>query len=105
MSGRTPAPQGTTISVKVVPRASRNEIVAWREGVLRLRVTAPPQDGRANAAVLALLADALGLRVSALAIAGGHASAHKRVAIAGLAREEVERRIAAATGHGSDAAI
>jgi uncharacterized protein len=105
MSGRQRASQGTTLSVKVVPRASRNEVVGWREGVLRLRVTAPPQDGRANAAVLALLADALGVRVGTLAIAGGHASAHKRVAVDGLTRGEIERRIGVGTGHGSDAAI
>jgi len=96
----------TTVSVKVVPRASRNEVVGWRGGVLRLRVTAPPQDGRANAAVVELLAAALGVRKSAVAIAAGHASAHKRVAIEGLARSDVEERLGVVTtGHENDAAI
>ena len=99
----------TTISVKVVPRARSDEVVGWRDGVLRLRVTAPPQDGRANAAVIALLAAALGLRKGAVAVAAGHASAHKRVTIEGLTRSEVERRLgagdASATGHENDAAI
>jgi uncharacterized protein (TIGR00251 family) len=90
---RSSAPS-TTLVVKVVPRASSNEIVGWRAGVLRLRVTAPPEDGRANAAVTALLAGALQLRKSAVSIVAGHGSAHKRVAVEGLVREEVERRLA-----------
>jgi len=95
----------TTVSVKVVPRASRDAVVGWSGGVLRLRVRAPPQDGRANAAVVALLAAALGLRRSAVAISAGHGSAHKRVSVEGLTRAEVERRLGFATGHESDAAI
>jgi hypothetical protein len=95
----------TTLSVKVVPRASRDEVVGWRGGVLRLRVSAPPQDGRANAAVVALLAAALGVRKSAVAISAGHASAMKRVAIEGLTRNEIEQRLGSPTGHENDAAI
>jgi hypothetical protein len=95
----------TTLSVKVVPRASRDEVVGWNGGVLRLRVRAPPQDGRANAAVVALLAAALGVRKSAVAISTGHASALKRVAVEGLTRNEIEQRLGTATGHENDAAI
>jgi uncharacterized protein (TIGR00251 family) len=84
----------TTITVNVVPRASTDEIVGWREGMLRLRVTQPPQDGRANAAVAALLAAALGVRKSAVSIVAGHGSRQKRVAVAGLDRAEIERRLA-----------
>jgi uncharacterized protein (TIGR00251 family) len=84
----------TTLAVRVVPRASSNEIVGWRQGVLRLRVTAPPQDGRANAAVTALLAEALQLRKSAVSIVAGHGSAQKRVAVEGLMLDEIERRLA-----------
>ena len=95
----------TTLSVKVVPRASRDKVVGWSGGVLRLRVRAPPQDGRANAAVVALLAGALGVRKSAVVITAGHASAVKRVAVEGLTRNEVDQRLSIATGHESDAAI
>ena len=95
----------TILSVKVVPRASRDEVIGWSGGVLRLRVSAPPQDGRANAAVVALLAAALGVRKRAVAICAGHAAARKRVAIEGLTRSEVERRLGFATGHENDAAI
>jgi uncharacterized protein (TIGR00251 family) len=84
----------TTIAVKVVPRASSNEIVGWREGVLRLRVTAPPEHGRANEAVAGLLASALRLRKSAVSIVAGHGSPQKRVAVTGLRLDEIERRLA-----------
>jgi uncharacterized protein (TIGR00251 family) len=85
----------TTITVKVVPRASSDEIVGWRAGTLRLRVMAPPQDNRANAAVSALLAAALGVPKRAVSIVSGHGSAHKRVAIAGLDRAQIEHRLGA----------
>ncbi|HVY63342.1 MAG TPA: DUF167 domain-containing protein [Gammaproteobacteria bacterium] len=102
-------PVTATISVKVLPRASRDEILGWRDGELRLKVTAPPQDGRANAAVIALLATALDVRKSAVTIAAGHGAPHKRVGIEGLTRAEVERRLGggavAATGQERDAAI
>ena len=94
-----------TFSVKVVPLASRDEVAGWGGGLLRLRVSAPPQDGRANAAVVALLATALGVRRSAIAISAGRASAHKRVAIEGLTRGEIEQRLGFATGHENDAAL
>ena len=95
----------TVLSVKVASRASRDGVAGWRDGVLRLRVTEPPQDGRANAAVVALLAAALGVRKSAVAITAGHASSRMRVAIEGLTRDEIERRLVSATGHENDAAI
>lgn len=85
----------TMIAVKVVPRAARDEIVGWLDGQLKVRVQAPPQDGRANRAVEALLAEALGLKKAAVAVAGGFTSAHKRVEIAGLTREEIVSRLVA----------
>ena len=83
----------TLIAVKVVPRAARDEIVGWLDGVLKVRVTAPPQDGRANRALEALLAAALSLKKNAVSVASGQASAHKRVAITGLDRAEIVRRL------------
>ena len=84
----------TVIAVKVVPRASKDEIVGWLDGRLKVRVQAPPQDGRANRAVEALLADALKLKRAAVVVAGGLGSAQKRVEIEGLTREEIVARLA-----------
>jgi uncharacterized protein len=83
----------TVIVVKVVPRASADEIVGWLQGTLKVRVQAPPEDGRANRALEALLAEALGLKKSAVTVAAGRSSAHKRVDVAGLARDEIVRRL------------
>jgi uncharacterized protein YggU (UPF0235/DUF167 family) len=85
-----------SISVKAVPRAARDEIVGWLDGALKIRVAAPPQDGRANAALESLLAATLGLRRSAVRVAAGHGSARKRVEIDGIDRAGLERRLAAA---------
>ena len=85
----------TDIAVKVVPRATRDEIVGWLDGALKVRVTAPPQDGRANRALEALLAEALGLKKNAVTVAAGLRSTRKRVAIAGLTEVEIARRLAA----------
>jgi uncharacterized protein YggU (UPF0235/DUF167 family) len=78
-----------------VPRASRDAIVGWLDGALKVRVAAPPQDGRANAALEALLAAALGIPKSAVRVAAGHGSARKRVDVDGLEPDEIERRLAA----------
>ena len=83
----------TVIAVKVVPRAAKDEIVGWREGALKVRVHAPPQDGRANRALEELLAEALHLKKSAVTVSTGQSSAHKRVAISGLTRAEIVRRL------------
>jgi uncharacterized protein (TIGR00251 family) len=80
-----------TIAVKVVPRAARDEIVGWLGDVLKVRIAAPPIDGRANAALEALLAAALGLPRRAVHVTSGHGAARKLVAVDGLERRDVER--------------
>jgi uncharacterized protein len=85
------------IGVKVNPRASCDEIVGWHGGALKVRIAAPPVDGKANDALRALLAKRLGLRVSAVSIAAGAGSAYKRVAIDGLTVDEIERRLGPAS--------
>jgi uncharacterized protein len=91
----------TDIAVKVVPRATRDEIVGWLDGALKVRVTAPPQDGRANRAVEALLAEALSLKKTAVTVAAGLRSARKRVAVAGLTQDEIVRRLMAVSPRNS----
>ena len=85
--------EGCTLNVRVQPRASRNRVGEYRDGALRVSVTAPPQDGRANIALLELLADSLGVAKSRLRIARGHASREKQVVVDGLAVEEAQRRL------------
>lgn len=81
------------LRVRVVPRAARDEVLGFAGDVLRVRVTAPPLDGRANVALLRVLAQALGVRGGALRIVVGKASREKRVAVDGLSLAEVRARL------------
>ena len=83
----------TLIAVKVVPRAGKDEIVGWLEGALKIRIQAPPEDGRANRALEELLAEALSLKKNAVTVVAGRSSARKRVEVVGLTRDEIVRRL------------
>ena len=87
-----------TIKVRVQPRASKDEILSCRGDALRVRVTAPPEGGRANEAVIGLLAGALDVPKSRVNIIRGMASREKLVMIESLTREEVQRRLNVVTG-------
>lgn len=82
------------IRVRVQPRASRSEIVGREGDVWRVRLTAPPAEGRANAALVALLAETLDVRRSDVAILRGQTSRDKLVEIAGLGEDQVASRLA-----------
>lgn len=69
------------VDVVVQPRASRAGVAGLHDGALRLRVTAPPVDGAANAAVVKLLGELLGVPKSRVTIVAGQASRRKRVRI------------------------
>ena len=83
----------TRISVRLTPRAVRDEIAGWRDGVLLVRVTAPPVEGKANAALEKLLAGALGVPKSAVQVVAGERSRDKTVAVEGLSEAEVAHRL------------
>ena len=85
------------LKVRVQPKASRNQIDGYEEGALRLRVTAPPTEGKVNTAVIALLAKALGVSKSRLGIVRGHGSRNKTVSVDTLTEQEVRRRIEASS--------
>jgi len=85
---------GGLLHVRVQPRATRAGIAGWRtDGALCVRVTAPPVDGQANAAVGALLAAALGVRSSAVRIVRGATGRDKYIRVDGLAIDDVIRRL------------
>jgi uncharacterized protein (TIGR00251 family) len=73
-----------TFAVRVQPRASRNEIVGEYNDALKVRLTAPPMDDRANEALQKLLASRLKVPPSAVRIASGSRSRTKRVEIRGV---------------------
>lgn len=76
-------------AVRVVPRASRSEIVGEHDGALRVRVAAPPVEGAANVELARTLARALGVSQRAVEITSGHASKTKLVRVAGATQERL----------------
>jgi hypothetical protein len=82
-------PDGVYLSLKVQPRASKNEIGETIGRELKIKVTAPPVDSAANDAVIRLLADALGCSRGAVQIVRGATSRHKQVRVTGMTGEAV----------------
>ncbi|MBD3175566.1 MAG: hypothetical protein GF320_10310 [Armatimonadia bacterium] len=87
---------GSLLALKVLPRASRDELVGVRDGRLCVRTTAPPVDGSANSRVVAYLAKALGFRKSSLSIDSGEKSREKTLAIHGADPAQVRAAVDAA---------
>lgn len=81
------------LRVKVVPKASRDEIVGWLGDALKISVTAPPVRGQANDAVVELVARALGIPRARVTVVAGASTARKTLEIEGLTIEEVRERI------------
>ena len=91
-----PVPDGVSLSLKVQPRAARNEIGEIAGDELKIKVTAPPVDSAANEAVHRLLAEALDLPRGAVQLVRGNASRHKQVLVRGPGVEAVLAKLSAA---------
>ncbi len=85
----------TRIALRVAPGAARAKVVGRQGAVWKVRVTAPPEGGKANDAVVRLLADALDVPRRDVAIVSGHGARDKVVTLAGLGAAEIERRLEA----------
>ena len=78
------------LTLRVTPRADRTEVMGRRaDGVIAVRVTAAPADGKANAAVMKAIADALGTRPSGLTLVSGHTGRDKRIQVDSLTPDEL----------------
>jgi hypothetical protein len=87
------SPGGTTFAVKVRPRAKKNAITGDAGDALKLALTAPPVDGKANEACIEFFAKLLNLPRSSVTIAAGQTSRNKVIRVAGLSAEEVRQRL------------
>ena len=83
----------TTISVRVQPSAAANEVVGLVDDILRLKIAAPPVKGKANREIVSFLGKLLGISKDAIVIVRGHTSRSKLIAIDGLSRDEVLKRL------------
>lgn len=84
---------GTSIAIRLQPRASRNEVAGLHGTEVRIRLTAPPVDGAANEALIQFLAIRLGVARSELALVTGESSRSKVVSARGLTPSEVAARL------------
>ena len=84
------------LPVKVIPIAPRTAVAGWLGDALKVRVQAPPVEGRANAALCAGLAQLLGLPGAAVSVARGTTASRKLLRIQGLDLATVRQRLAAA---------
>ena len=84
---------GVQFAVRVIPGASKNEVAGIQDGALKLKLTAPPVEGKANRACVDFLAGLLGVRRSALAITAGEKSRKKTVSVDGMSRGELEKHL------------
>lgn len=87
-------PGGAAFAVKVQPRARKNAITGELGGALKLALTAPPVEGKANAACIEFLANFLSVPRSSITIASGESSRGKVIRITGLSAVELRKRLA-----------
>ncbi len=88
----------TRVRLRVSPGAARSAVVGRHGDAWKVRVAAAPEHGRANDAVLALLAETLTLPRASVSLVSGGASRDKIVELTGLAPDEIDRRLASAGG-------
>jgi uncharacterized protein len=85
---------GAAFVVKVVPGSSRTSIAGTLNSMLKVKVAAPPEKGKANEALIDFLAGVLGVRKNAVTITRGHANPVKHIAVAGLTPQALAARLA-----------
>jgi uncharacterized protein len=83
----------TRLALRVSPGARTNGVVGRHGEAWKVRVSAPPEGGRANAAVVQVLADTLGVPARTISVISGHGARDKLVELAGIAPDEIERRL------------
>ena len=81
------------LNVRVAPGSKRDEIVGWQENVLRVRVRAAPEKGKANEAVCALIAASTGTPTRSVVVERGKTSRDKLVLVDGLTEDELMSRL------------
>jgi uncharacterized protein (TIGR00251 family) len=87
------AEETATMEVHVLPRASREGVAGFAGGAVRIRLTAPPLENRANEALVRFLAKALGVSRASVEIVAGKRGRKKVVRVTGMSRDDVFRHL------------
>jgi len=82
--------EGIVFNVRVIPRSSKSAIVGIQGDALKLRITAPPVEGKANEECIRFLSGLFGVARKQIVITGGASSKNKRIAIMGIAKSDIE---------------
>jgi len=90
---RTCKDGSVVLRLYVQPRASKSELAGLHDGALKIRLTTPPVDGKANKAVLAFLAKLLGLPRSSLSLVSGQKNRSKQIRVHGLSENQVRQKL------------
>ncbi len=86
-------PRGTVLPVRARPGSRKDAIVGEHAGCLRVAVSAAPERGKANTAIMEVLADALGIKPSQIDLLSGETSREKRFLIVGISADDVRLRL------------
>lgn len=86
-------PSGVRLRLKVIPNARRNQVVGWRGGLLTVKLTAPPVEGKANRELVSFLAEVMGVPASDVEILSGETARSKSVSVLGVTPEQARERI------------
>ncbi len=93
MSAITESNGMVTLIIQVVPRASKNQIVGIQGDTLKIRLNAPPVEGKANDALIQFLAEWLGVARTQIEIIAGHTARRKIVRVRGISARVVQDRV------------
>lgn len=93
-----PHADGATVAVRAQPGARKDAVLGEQAGALKVAVTAPPEDGRANAAVVEVLKDWLGVKRSQVELLSGRTNRNKVFLIRGLTVEQLRAAVSGKTG-------
>jgi uncharacterized protein (TIGR00251 family) len=91
----TPHADGATVAVRAQPGARKNAVTGEQAGALKVAVTAPPEDGRANAALVEVLKDWLAVKRSQVELLSGHANRNKVFLVRGVTAGQLSALVAA----------
>jgi uncharacterized protein (TIGR00251 family) len=91
-----PHAEGATVAVRAQPGARKTAVLGEQAGALKVAVTAPPEDGRANAALVEVLKDWLGVKRSQVELVSGQTHRNKVVLIRGVTAEQLTALVARA---------